>query len=143
MSASSLGSSGTANRVGCVLRNVDASGQRHDVAVDDDVDVDWSGGGGAVAVARSDRSPRATTIAATMPPITSSGNNSTPSPIISMPPNPAGLREVQEITMIVNLRRPDGGNATAGSADSDETGSVGQLRGRVRRRNPNRRSPRG
>lgn len=112
MSASSLGSSGTAKRVGSVLRNVDASGQRHVLDVDDDVD--RAGGGGAVAVARSDRSPRATTIAATMPPITSNGNNSTPSPITSMPPNPAGLREVQEITMIVNLRRPDGGNATAG-----------------------------
>lgn len=99
-----------------MLRNVDASGQRHVLAVDGDVDddVDRAGGGGAVAMARSDRSPRATTIAATMPPITSNGNNSTPSPITSMPPNPAGLREVQEITMIVNLRRPDGGNATAG-----------------------------
>jgi hypothetical protein len=118
MSASSLGSSGTAKRVGSVLRNVDASGQRHVLAVDGDVDVDddddRAGGGGAVAMARSDRSPRATTIAATMPPITSNGNNSTPSPITSMPPNPAGLREVQEITMIVNLRRPDGGNATVG-----------------------------
>ncbi len=117
MSASSLGSSGTAKRVGSVLRNVDASGQRHVLAVDGDVDVDDDddrAGGGAVAMARSDRSPRATTIAATMPPITSSGSNSTPSPITSMPPNPAGLREVQEITMIVNLRRPDGGNATVG-----------------------------
>jgi hypothetical protein len=115
MSASSLGSSGTVKSVGCVLRNVDASGKRHVLAVDGDVDVDVDrAGGGAVAVARSDRSPRATTIAATMPPITSSGNNSTPSPITSMPPDPAALREVQEITKPSILRRPDGRNATGG-----------------------------